>query len=129
MYDSQSTADDQIELFCLTETAEDLPIPCDDELRDAIMRETFESLFSGMVNTGLHREIEPIVHGLASLMFRRRRGAYRDDRLAADWRRDWEARHRFALDNGLHADVGRVACLQYLRNTRTNWQGGVDHEV
>jgi hypothetical protein len=84
MYDSQSTAYDQIELFGLTETAEDLPIPCDDELRDAIMRETFESLFSGMINTGLHREIEPIAHGLASLMFRRREAAEKELTAHAD---------------------------------------------
>ena len=52
-------------------------------------------------------------------------GDLADDRLAGDWARDWEARHRFALDNGLHAEVGRVACLQYLRNSRTSWKGGV----
>ncbi len=75
MLDNNVTAYDQIELFGLTETADDLPFPNDDELRDAMIRETFEALFSGMVNTGLHREIEPMAHGLASLIFRRREAA------------------------------------------------------
>ncbi len=66
------TAYDEIELFGLTETADDLPIPCDDTLRDAIVRETFESLFSGLSGTGLHKEIEPLAHGLATLLYRRR---------------------------------------------------------
>ncbi|WP_171182081.1 DUF2493 domain-containing protein, partial [Ruegeria sp. HKCCD8929] len=80
----QASAYDTIELFGLTETADDLPIPSDDELRDAIVRETFEALFSGMVNTGLHREIEPIAHGLASLIFRRRDAADKDLSAHAD---------------------------------------------
>ena len=62
-----------IELFGLTENDDCLPIPNDDELRDAIIRETFEGLFSGLIGTGLHKEIEPLAHGLASLMFRRRK--------------------------------------------------------
>ena len=61
-----------IELFGLTETADDLPIPCDDTLRDKIVRETFEGLFAEMQGTGLHAEIEPLAHGLASVLFRRR---------------------------------------------------------
>ncbi|WP_171181157.1 hypothetical protein [Ruegeria sp. HKCCD8929] len=44
-----------------------------------------------------------------------------DDRLAPEWASDWQFRHRFALDNGLHAEIGRVACLQYLRDSRTRW--------
>ena len=78
MYDAQTTAYDTIELFGLTETADDLPIPNDDDLRDTIVRESFETLFSGMVNTGLHREIEPMAHGLASLIFRRRDAAEKE---------------------------------------------------
>ena len=66
------TAYDEIELFGLTESADDLPIPCDDTLRDAIVRETFETLFAGLIGTGLHREIEPLAYGLASLLHRRR---------------------------------------------------------
>lgn len=61
-----------IELFGLTESADDLPIPCDDTLRDQIVRETFEGLIAGLQGTGLAREIEPLVHGLASVLFRRR---------------------------------------------------------
>lgn len=64
---------DTIELFGLTENDDCLPIPNDDELRDAIVRETFEALFSGLVGTGLHKEIEPLAHGMASLLFRRRK--------------------------------------------------------
>ena len=78
MYDKQSTAYDQIELFGLTETADDLPIPDDDFLRDTIIRDTFESLVAQMGQTGLHREIEPLAHGLASLVFRRRDAAEKE---------------------------------------------------
>ena len=42
-----------IELFGLTETADDLPIPCDDTFLDKIVRETFEGLFAEMQCTGL----------------------------------------------------------------------------
>ena len=66
------TTYDEIELFGLTETADDLPIPCDDTLRDRIVRETFETLIGGLIGTGLHREVEPLAHGLASLLHRRR---------------------------------------------------------
>ena len=63
---------DKIELFGLTENEDCLPIPNDDVLSDQIVRETFEHLFSALVGTGLNREIEPLAHGLASLLFRRR---------------------------------------------------------
>ncbi|EEE35155.1 hypothetical protein RKLH11_4329 [Rhodobacteraceae bacterium KLH11] len=72
MLDKSATVYDQIELFGLTETDDDLPIPNDDELRTDLMQRTFDTLFEGMAGTGLHREIEPIAHGLASLIFRRR---------------------------------------------------------
>ena len=61
-----------IELFGLTETNDDLVIPCDDTLRDKIVRETFEAFFAEMQDTGLSREIEPLAHGFASVLFRRR---------------------------------------------------------
>ena len=61
-----------IETFGLTETADDLPIPNDDDLRDRIVRETFEALTGGLQNTGLHGEVEPLAHGLATLFHRRR---------------------------------------------------------
>ena len=61
-----------IELFGLTETADDLVIPNDDILRDKIVRETFENLFCELKGTGLAREIEPLAHGFASVLFRRR---------------------------------------------------------
>lgn len=61
-----------IELFGLTEGADDLPIPDDDTLRDAIVREAFECLFAGLQSTGLAREIEPLAHGFATLFHRRR---------------------------------------------------------
>lgn len=49
-------------------------------------------------------------------------GGLSDDRFASDWESEWELRHRFAMDNGLHAEVGRVACLQYMRDSRVSWQ-------
>ena len=61
-----------IATFGLTEAGADLPIPNDDALRDAIVRETFESLFAGLKGTGLQYEIEPLAHGLASLLDRRK---------------------------------------------------------
>lgn len=61
-----------IELFGLTEHDNCLPIPNDDILQDRIVRETFEHMFAGLLGTGLENEIEPLAHGLASLMFRRK---------------------------------------------------------
>ncbi|MEM8976177.1 MAG: hypothetical protein AAGD43_29265 [Pseudomonadota bacterium] len=49
-------------------------------------------------------------------------GCRSDDRLATDWASEWELRHRFAMDNGLHAEIGRVACLQHMRDSRVSWQ-------
>ena len=61
-----------IATFGLTEAGADLPIPNDDVLRDAIVRETFEGLFAGLKGTWLQYEIEPLAHGLASLLDRRK---------------------------------------------------------
>ncbi|WP_419738648.1 DUF2493 domain-containing protein [Ruegeria sp.] len=63
---------EMIEMFGLTERADDLPIPNDDVLRDEIVREAFEALVGGLSRTGLHGEIEPLAHGFASLFHRRR---------------------------------------------------------
>ncbi len=63
-----------IETFGLSESLADLPIPDDDALRDRIVREAFESFLGGLQGTGLHGEIEPLAHGLATL-FHRRKGA------------------------------------------------------
>ena len=48
-------------------------------------------------------------------------GAAFDDEAAAEWARDWECRHRFAVDNDLQAEVTRVETLQYLRDSRIRW--------
>ena len=61
-----------IETMGLTETADDLPIPDDDTLRDKIVRETFEGLFGGLQGTGLHAEVEPLAHGMATVFHRRK---------------------------------------------------------
>lgn len=63
---------DTIELLGLTEAGADLPIPNDDILRDQIIRETFENLFSGFSGTGLQREVEPLAYGFATLFHHRR---------------------------------------------------------
>ena len=63
---------DTIELFGLTENGtDDLIIPNDDELRDQIVLETFETLIGGLQGTGLASEIEALAHGLATLLNRR----------------------------------------------------------
>ena len=62
---------EMIETFGLSETANDLPIPNDDVLRDEIVREAFESFLGGLQGTGLHGEVEPLAHGLATLFHRR----------------------------------------------------------
>ena len=67
-----ATIYETIETFGLTETAGDLPIPQDDVLRDRVVSETFEVLLGGLQGTGLHGEIEPLAHGLASLLHRRK---------------------------------------------------------
>ena len=68
----QTTTYDTIELFGLTENGtDDLIIPNDDELRDQIVLETFETLIGGLQGTGLASEIEPLAYGLATLLQRR----------------------------------------------------------
>lgn len=66
------TTYDTIELFGLTETADCLPMPDEHILRDASTREAFDALLSPLQGTGLEAEIEPLAHGFASLLFRRR---------------------------------------------------------
>ena len=61
-----------IELFGLTEVGAQLPIPTNDILKDAIIRETFEALLGQLKNTGLEAEIEPLAHGLATILQRRK---------------------------------------------------------
>ena len=63
---------DAIELFGLTETADDLPIPADDILGDGCVREAFEALFAPLTGTGLGPEVEPLAHAFATLFHRRR---------------------------------------------------------
>jgi len=70
-YDTASTYE-TIELFGLTERDAQLPIPNDDVLADAIIRETFESLLGQLRGTGLEAEIEPLAHGLATILQRRK---------------------------------------------------------
>jgi hypothetical protein len=61
-----------IELFGLTETANDLPIPDDETLAEQSVREAFEALFAPLSGTGLAVEVEPLAHGFATLLHRRR---------------------------------------------------------
>ena len=68
----QATAYETIELFGLTEKGADLPIPQDDILKDGIVRETFETLLGQLRNTGLETEIEPLAHGIATILQRRK---------------------------------------------------------
>lgn len=70
-YDAATTYD-AIELFGLTEKDAQLPIPNDDTLKDAVIRETFEALLGQLTNTGLEAEIEPLAHGLATILQRRK---------------------------------------------------------
>ena len=63
---------DAIELFGLTETADDLPIPTDEVLSDGCVREAFEALFAPLSGTGLAAEVEPLAHAFATILHRRR---------------------------------------------------------
>jgi hypothetical protein len=71
----QATTYETIELFGLTEKDAHLPIPQDDILKDSIIREAFETLLGQLRNTGLEGEIEPLAHGLATILQRRKIGA------------------------------------------------------
>ena len=68
----QATAYETIELYGLTEKDAVLPIPEDDLLKDSIVRETFETLLGQLRGTGLEAEIEPLAHGLATILQRRK---------------------------------------------------------
>lgn len=68
----QATTYETIELFGLTEKDALLPIPQDDTLKDSIIRETFETLLGQLRGTGLEGEIEPLAHGLATILQRRK---------------------------------------------------------
>ena len=61
-----------IATFGLSEGVADLPIPDDDVLRDEIVREAFDAFLGGLQGTGLHSEIEPLAHGMATLFYRRK---------------------------------------------------------
>ena len=49
-----------------------MPIPSDEVLTGQCIGETFEALFAPLVSTGLEGEIEPLAHGLVTVLFRRR---------------------------------------------------------
>ena len=68
----QANAYEIIELYGLTEKGAALPIPEDHILTDNIVRETFEALLGQLRNTGLEAEIEPLAHGLATILQRRK---------------------------------------------------------
>ena len=67
-----ANAYETIELFGLTEKGAELPIPDDHILTDSITRETFEALLGQLRGTGLEAEIEPLAHGLATILQRRK---------------------------------------------------------
>ena len=70
-YDTANTYE-TIELFGLTEKDAQLPIPEDHVLTDHIIRESFEALLGQLRGTGLEAEIEPLAHGLATILQRRK---------------------------------------------------------
>jgi len=70
-YDGTNTYE-TIETFGLTEKDAALPIPHDDILSGQIVRETFEAFFGGLQDTGLEAEIEPLAHGFATILQRRK---------------------------------------------------------
>lgn len=72
MLDANTTTYETIELFGLTEKDAALPIPEDHILQNAIVRDTFETFFGGLIQTGLEAEIEPLAHGFATILHRRK---------------------------------------------------------
>ncbi|MER3355581.1 MAG: DUF2493 domain-containing protein [Hoeflea sp. D1-CHI-28] len=68
----QATTYETIELFGLTEKDAQLPIPEDQILQDNIIRESFETLLGQLRGTGLEAEIEPLAHGFATILQRRK---------------------------------------------------------
>jgi regulator of protease activity HflC (stomatin/prohibitin superfamily) len=75
-----SDAFETIALYGLTEGPDCLPIPEDHVLSDQTVREAFDALLAPLGETGLAPEIEPLAHGLASLLHRRRNAV--DDTLS-----------------------------------------------
>lgn len=71
-YDATTSVYDTIELFGLTEKDADLPIPHDDVLSGQIVRDTFQNFFGDLIHTGLEQEIEPLAHGFATVLHRRK---------------------------------------------------------
>jgi len=90
-YDTANTYE-TIELFGLTEKDAQLPIPEDHILTDRIIRESFEALLGPLRGTGLEAEIEPLAHGLATILQRRKvalgkGGKHGAEMIAARWAR------------------------------------------
>lgn len=98
---------DTIELFGLREANAEMPIPNDDVLRDQIIRETFEAFLGGLRSTGLHREIEPLAHGFATLLHRRRNAV--DTELT---------RHTDALQGLIRAQDGSEVITTQIEDTQ-----------
>lgn len=67
-----ATAYDAIELFGLTEKDAQLPMPEDNILTGAIIGEAFDVLLGQLRNTALEAEIEPLAHGFATILQRRK---------------------------------------------------------
>ena len=67
-----ANAYETIELFGLMEKDAELPIPEDHILKDSLIRDTFETLLGQLRGTGLEAEIEPLAHGLATILQRRK---------------------------------------------------------
>ena len=61
-----------IELFGLTEKDAQLSIPDDHILTDRLFRASFEALLGPLRGTSLEVEIEPLAHGLATFLQRRK---------------------------------------------------------
>ena len=80
----QSNTYETIELFGLTEANATMPIPQDEVLKDGIVRETFEALLGQLHGTGLEAEIEPLAHGLATILQRRKVAVYTEMDRTAD---------------------------------------------
>lgn len=69
MFDNYET----IELFGLTENGDSLPMPDEAELGGRAVGEAFDAMIGTIAGTGLDPEVEPLAHGMASLLFRRHR--------------------------------------------------------
>lgn len=65
---------DEVELLGLSERGSDeLPFPDDDFLQDHILQPCFSALLDPLQYSALESEIEPLAHGVASLLFRRKK--------------------------------------------------------